>query len=315
MKEGIAKFSDSLCFLFLIPKTLPENDQKIGVVFFGSIFGAADAAFAGLEIPGMYFRFHGLAADAGAPVGLFIPFYGLKDMNMGIGRTKFKTAVGTQLIIPFLCVPVRDMGYDIRYSCTGRASSPMTGLIGVVHILVRLSTGTAISAAVANLVTIRGIYMVVDFRFLTASCTGFPMLGLVIFLLTVTFVTVRNCISASLTGFQTAIGEGVFCVTDTAAAIGAACPVINGIVLPVAAESMAGYCLQITDAADLLMLCFIDVREVTVGVLAGCVDSLGCFCTAIGAENLPTALLYTGCFLQKLSFGPVVRLDLFQLTF
>ena len=79
--------------LFKIKEIFEKCDQNIATVFFyRSIFGTADTAGIGLEIPDMNFCFQLLAAIASSPVLLRIRFYIREDVNVTVRRTKL---VGT----------------------------------------------------------------------------------------------------------------------------------------------------------------------------------------------------------------------------
>lgn len=201
-----------------------------------------------------------------------IGFHSLKCMDMSIGRTKYIATMDTALILPILCIFVYTVGDHIGNSGAGSASSPMTGFICVVDILMTGSAGAAVTAAVANLVTVRGVDVLVYISFLLASGANLPMLCFIIVLLTVGFVAGFQYITTSLARLQATVYKIMLLMTNSATAICAACPVINAVMLPVTAYSVCGCGLLIAYAADLLMFRFINVREITVFMLTGCVD-------------------------------------------
>jgi len=170
-----------LIFLFVFPEFMPHCDQNIGRFSFSRyVHCSANAAGTSLEIPAVHFRIHGLATGADAPVGSFIKFYSIKSVNMCICRAQFKVAVDAVLIFPILCVSICRMRNHACDSGAGGTSSPVTGLISVINILVISSAGSTVTAAVANLITIGCIDVVVDLCLLTASGTDFPVLCIIV---------------------------------------------------------------------------------------------------------------------------------------
>lgn len=164
-------------FLFL-EKISPKDYKKISgrFLFHRYIFRAAYAASTGLEIPAVHFRLHGFTAEAGTPVVDSIGFHSFECMDMGIGRTQNIAAIDAVMIFPILYTRTDRVGNDVRNSCTGSASSPVAGFICMIDILMIGGTGTTVTAAVTDLITVGSVDMLVHIRFLFTSGADFPML-------------------------------------------------------------------------------------------------------------------------------------------
>lgn len=199
------------------------------------VFCAAYAACTCLEIPAVYFRFHSLTAEACTPVIYIIGLNSFKGVNMGICRSQNEVAVDTGLVFPVLSICIDTMGDNIGYSGTGCASSPVTGLVCMVDILMVGSAGTAETAGVTDFITIGRVNVFVDIGLLIASGADLPVLIVIIMLFIVGFMTGLHYITAIGTGFKASTVKLVFLVSDTAATVCAACPVINAVVFPVLA--------------------------------------------------------------------------------
>ena len=196
------------------------------------IGNAANTAASGLKIPAMYFRFHYFTAFAGSPMCRSVILDGCKGMNVRISRPKLKTAVDAELVFPILDIAGRNMGNNISDSGAGCASSPVTGLIRMSHILVFSGAGTTIAAAVTNLITIGGVPVIVGISDFSAFGADLPVLILIVELFTAGFMTTFHYKPAILTGRCTTVRKVMFCMTDPAAAIRAACPMVEIIILP-----------------------------------------------------------------------------------
>ena len=77
---------------------------------------------------------------------------------------------------------------------------------------------------------------------------------------------------------------------------------------------MFGCGLLVAYAANLLVLGFVDVGEVTVGMLAGGINCFAGCKAAIITDDLALTFIHTGCFLQDFSVFPIMGLCLFQIT-
>lgn len=159
-------------------------------------------------------------------------FYGCKGMDVCIGRPQLKTAVNAELVFPILDIAGTNMGNNISDSGAGCASSPVTGLIRMNYILVFGGAGTTIATTVTNLIAIGGVLVIVDICDFSASGANLPVLILIIEFFTAGFMAALHHESAAITGFSTTVRKAVFCVTDSTAAIGAACPMVKIVILP-----------------------------------------------------------------------------------
>lgn len=223
-------------FLFCFPQVTPKGYKNIAGMFFSRlIFCAAYAACTCLEIPAVYFRFHSLTAEACTPVIYIIGLNSFKGVNVGICRSQNEVTVDTGLVFPVLSVCIDTVGDDIGYSGAGCASSPVTCFVCMVDILMVGSAGTAETAGVTDFVTIGSIIVLVDICLLLASGADLPVLIVIIMLFAVGFMTGLHYISTIGTGFKASTVKLVFLVSDTAATVCAACPVIDAVVLPVLA--------------------------------------------------------------------------------
>ena len=263
----------------------------------------------------MDFRFHFFAALATAPMHVAVRCDRNIAVHMSFRRPQLKAAGNAQLVIPILSVSIGAVGYDIGYSGTGSASSPVPGLIGVVDILMCGCTTAAVATDVADLVAIRSVDVVMDLSLHAASCTQLPMLLLIELLVSVGLMSFFQNVTAGFAGFQTAAGEGVFLVANPSAAIGAAGPMVEIVVLPVAVQGVAGCGLQITYTAYFLVFILADVGKVAVCMPTGCVKLLCCLRTAIGTDTLTAAFFNTSGFFDKLSVFPVMGLGLCKFAF
>ena len=162
---------------------------------------STNAATAGLEIPAMHFSFHEFSTFTGTPMGVRIPLYGCKCMNMSVGRPQFKAAMNAKLIFPILGVFACNVGLDVCHSHTSVTPSPMTGFVGMYGILVANCTGTPETTIITNLIANGSVDMCVSIHFLMTSHTDFPVAIFVGKHFTGCFVSIFQNISAGFTGF------------------------------------------------------------------------------------------------------------------
>ena len=73
--------------------------------------------------------------------------------------------------------------------------------------------------------------------------------------------------------------------------------------------------LFVTIAADLLMLDFVDIREIAINMIVGCVNRFGRSFVTNRADNLYTAFFHTSGLFQNFVSFPFVRFCVFVITF
>ena len=185
------------------------------------------------------------------------------------------------------------MGDKFSFPCTSGAVGPVTCVIGVEHILVCHSDLSFKTTAIAACITIGRIGVLYDVDLLITFCADLPMLCSITKYLLRSLVPVFVDVTAVCAGLVAAVREGVLSVSDSTIAVGTACPVVNVIGLPIRTQSMRGKSLLFTHAADLLVICFIDVREVSVCMFTGSGNGFTGFRTAITTCYLTSAFFNT----------------------
>lgn len=193
-----------------------------------------------------------------------IILYGFKSMLMHVGGSQFEAAVSAEQIFPFFCMLVRNVGDDLSDSGARSTSAPMSGLISMDDILVRNSRGAEVATTVADFVAIRGVDMIVNICFLVTSGADLPVLGFVLEFFAGGSVSILQIITASFASFQTAVGEVVFFMANTATTVSTACPVIEIIVIPIFTYFVLRGGLLIADAANFLVCILVNIRDIAI---------------------------------------------------
>lgn len=248
-------------------------------------------------------------------MGGFIKLDAVIAMDMGIRGPQHKAAINAGHIFPFVCGFVSSMRINFRDSQAGITTSPVTGFVGMVDILVFGSIGALITAVVADLITRGGVAVLLNVCFLITSGANLPVIRFIRHLFFCGFVAVFNDITAGFAGFKTTVGKTVFFMTDTTVAVSTCCPVIEIIMLPIFADSVGRNALLFAVAAHFLVVFSVNKRVITVSMLAGSVQGFCGFRTATGADQLTAACFDTGGLFDQLALFPVVGGCLLQCTF
>lgn len=190
----------------------------------------------------------------------------------------------------------------------------MTGVICQVAVLMCSIYVSAIVANITGCITIRREIVGYLIEFFAAFATDFPMTHLIGYPFTAALVASLRQIAASFTGVIAAVREGVLQMADTTAAVRAACPVIEIVMIPVATQIMLGDSLHIAFLADLLMVVFVDVGIIRIGVYTCCGNLFFAFCSAILTGDLLAACFTAGGIFQHFAQIPLVITGFIQIT-
>lgn len=284
-------------------------------MFLGDILNTANAASSGLEIPSVHLRFHDFTALAGTPMRRCIGLNICKNVLVTVGRAKFVIAVGAIESLPFLCVLVCGVRNDVCFPGAGSAFSPMAGIICKIDILVSNGNCTLVAADITDLITVGCENMFRRICSFSAFGADLPVVSFIVNFFAGSFMTAFQHITTVFARLGATIRELVFLMADTTTAVGAACPVVNTVMIPVCAQCVLRSSLFVTFIADLLMVFFIDIGKVAVDMDSGSVDFLGRSGIAVRTGNFLAAAFFAGGFFQHFAVFPIVVFSLLQITF
>lgn len=267
----------------------------------------ASGASAGADVPAVNFCFHNLTADTGAPVIVSIIFYSVEYVDMLVSRAQLEITLSAQLCFPIQCLFVRGVGGDFRGLIACGTYSPVTGFVCVIDILVRNLDLTLITATITEFVALGAVVVQLYVGPLVTAGTCVPVLDIVGNVLADGIVAVREGVVTRIAGVQATIREGMLLMLDAAAAIGAAGPVIQGILFPCLANSMGRNGLVTASGANFLVFGFVKEGEIAIFMFAGRINLLGRFCVTNGTNKLAATEIYAGRFLDDITGFPVMR--------
>jgi hypothetical protein len=182
----------------------------------------------------------------------------------------------------------------------------MSGIICKVRIHVSYIYSPLVITGVAGFITLRGEEVRGLVKFFAAFTADIPVRGVILRPFTAALMTCIGNIATCLTRFITAVREGVLLMTDTAATIRTACPVIKTVMIPVCTQSMFSCCLCVAVITYFLMQLFVDIREICVCMDTGGRNSLSAFRTTIITGDRLASIFTAGCLFDHFAGLPLV---------